>query len=151
MLSRKNSGSFSPVFLCWREGIDYLDYLAAQFESDRDRGFTQFGPHRADLRIRICAIDARDILSRGQQKLLVATLVLAQCRQLAQQDTSAVILVDDLPAELDPEKRQALLRALEKTGAQVFVTGTEMGLFEGANYSEAGVFHVEQGQVKSLA
>lgn len=134
----------------WKEGVHYPDYLSAQYESDRERGFTQFGPHRADLKIRIGGVEAKDVLSRGQQKLLVATLILAQCQQLSQQDTSTVILVDDLPAELDPDKRQALMQALSKTGAQVFVTGTEMSLFEGADFTDSGVFHVEHGQVKSL-
>jgi DNA replication and repair protein RecF len=134
----------------WREGLSYPDYLAAQYESDRERGFTQFGPHRADMRLRVEGLDARDVLSRGQQKLLVATLVLAQCQQMASRDTSTVILVDDLPAELDSDKRKALLDALEKTGAQIFVTGTENALFEGANFSQSGVFHVEHGRVKTL-
>jgi len=134
----------------WREGPGYGEYLAAQFDSDKERGFTQFGPHRADMRLRVGSQDARDVLSRGQQKLLVATLVLAQCQQMAAQNTSTVILVDDLPAELDSDKRRALLGALEDTGAQIFVTGTEQGLFEGANFSRAGVFHVEQGKVKTL-
>jgi DNA replication and repair protein RecF len=134
----------------WKEGLGYGEYLAAQFDSDKDRGFTQFGPHRADMRLRVGSQDARDMLSRGQQKLLVATLVLAQCQQVAAQNTSTVILVDDLPAELDSDKREALLDALENTGAQIFVTGTEKGLFEGASFSQAGVFHVEQGKVKTL-
>ncbi|MEE8378790.1 MAG: DNA replication/repair protein RecF [Gammaproteobacteria bacterium] len=134
----------------WREGPGYGEYLAAQFDSDKERGFTQFGPHRADMRLRVGSQDARDVLSRGQQKLLVATLVLAQCQQMAAQNTSTVILVDDLPAELDSDKRKALLGALEDTGAQIFVTGTEKGLFGGADFSQAGVFHVEQGRVQTL-
>jgi DNA replication and repair protein RecF len=134
----------------WREGLDYPDYLAAQYDSDKERGFTQFGPHRADMRLRVEGLDARDVLSRGQQKLLVATLVLAQCQQMASQDTSTIILVDDLPAELDSDKRKSLLGALENTGAQIFVTGTEKGLFEGANFSQTGVFHVKQGRVQTL-
>ena len=134
----------------WREGISYPDYLAAQYDSDKERGFTQFGPHRADMRMRVEGLDARDVLSRGQQKLLVATLVLSQCQQMAAQDTSTVILVDDLPAELDSEKRKAFLDALKNTGAQIFVTGTEKDLFEGADFSQAGVFHVKQGRVKVL-
>jgi len=134
----------------WKEGLPYPDYLAAQFDSDKERGFTQFGPHRADMRLRVGSLDARDVLSRGQQKLLVATLVLAQCQQMAAQNTSTVILVDDLPAELDSDKRKALLSALENTGAQIFVTGTEKNLFEGANLSQAGLFHVEQGRVQTL-
>jgi DNA replication and repair protein RecF len=131
----------------WREGVSYLDYLRAQYDSDRDRGFTQFGPHRADMRLRIDGHEARDILSRGQQKLLVAILVLAQCQQLASRDLSTVILVDDLPAELDADKRRALLGALEKTGAQIFVTGTESALFEDADFTHAGMFHVEHGRI----
>jgi DNA replication and repair protein RecF len=68
---------------------------------------------------------------------------------MASQDTSTIILVDDLPAELDSEKREALLDALKKTGAQIFVTGTEKGLFEGANFSHSGVFHVKQGRIET--
>jgi len=134
----------------WRSGMSYEDYLSAQYESDKERGFTQFGPHRADLRIRIADKNAQDVLSRGQQKLLVATLILAQCRLLEDGYSSAVILVDDLPAELDTEKRQALLRALAETGAQIFVTGTEKELFEGADFGEAGMFHVKQGRIEKL-
>lgn len=134
----------------WKVGMSYEEYLAAQYESDRERGFTQFGPHRADLRIRIDDVNVQDVLSRGQQKLLVATLILAQCRLLLDKDTSATILVDDLPAELDSEKRLALLKALGDTGAQVFVTGTEKSLFQGAEEVKAGVFHVEQGSIERL-
>ncbi|WP_455198194.1 DNA replication/repair protein RecF [Kaarinaea lacus] len=130
----------------WRAENDYGDYLAAQYESDRERGFTQFGPHRADLKIRINGVEAKEVLSRGQQKLLVASLILAQCEQLSHQETSTVVLVDDLPAELDPERRQALLTALVNTRAQVFITGTEMSLFSGEHIAASGVFHVEQGQ-----
>jgi DNA replication and repair protein RecF len=80
----------------------------------------------------------------------VAALRLAQCQLLVEGDTSATILVDDLPAELDTEKRQALLKALAETGAQIFVSGTEMSLFEGADFSRSSVFHVEQGSIKRL-
>jgi DNA replication and repair protein RecF len=134
----------------WREGTDYLDYLDSHYESDRDRGFTQFGPHRADIKLKVNGVDTRDVLSRGQQKLLVANLILSQCRYLQSHDTSAVILVDDLPAELDTYRRRELLQALQDTGAQVFVTGTEKALFEGADFSQAGLFHVEHGSLKRL-
>lgn len=130
----------------WRQGSDYASYLQEQFESDRDRGFTQFGPHRADLRIRIEGQDARDYLSHGQQKVLVANLILAQCRQITSQDTSAVILVDDLPAELDAHTRTTLLKTLHDTQAQVFITATDSSVFE-LNHQENGVFHVEHGRL----
>ncbi|HHI93074.1 MAG TPA: DNA replication/repair protein RecF [Gammaproteobacteria bacterium] len=130
----------------WREGEAYADYLAAQYVSDKERGFTQFGPHRADLRIRIQGVDAREYLSRGQQKVLVALLVLAQCEQMRMRDTSVVVLVDDLPSELDTEKRNILMQSLTETGAQIFLTGTDRSLFPLDN-SEHGMFHVEQGRV----
>lgn len=135
----------------WREGTEYPEYLRTHYDSDRERGFTQYGPHRADIKFKINGVDTRDVLSRGQQKLLVANLILAQCRYLLVHDTSAVILVDDLPAELDPERRQELLQALQETGAQIFVTGTEKSLFEGADFTKSGLFHVEHGTVKRLS
>ena len=130
----------------WRDGANYLSYLSAQYQSDKERGFTQFGPHRADLRIRIDGTDARDFLSRGQQKVLVSMLILAQCRQITSQEVSAVVLVDDLPAELDAGIRETLLHQLEKTHAQVFLTGTDASLFS-FDQKSCGVFHVEHGQV----
>ncbi len=132
----------------WRQGSDYASYLQGQYASDRDRGFTQFGPHRADLRIRISGQDARDFLSHGQQKVLVANLILAQCRQISTQDTSAVILVDDLPAELDVNTRATLLKTLRDTQAQVFITATDSSFFELNNVNHE-LFHVEHGQILS--
>lgn len=133
----------------WREGESYADYLAAQYASDKERGFTQFGPHRADLRLRLQGVEARDYLSRGQQKILVAALVLAQCDQMRAQETSVVVLVDDLPSELDAEKRSALLASLRVTGAQVFLTGTDASLFP-RKQSSHGMFHVERGQIQAV-
>ena len=132
----------------WRDRTDYLSYLAAQYSSDKERGFTQFGPHRADLRIRIDGTDARDYLSRGQQKILVASLILAQCRQITSQDISAVVLVDDLPAELDGGVRETLVNLLENSEAQIFLTGTDPSLFS-IDEKSSGVFHVEHGRICS--
>jgi DNA replication and repair protein RecF len=132
----------------WRNGVDYATYLTEQYQSDKDRGFTQFGPHRADLRIRINSMDARDFLSRGQQKVLVANLILAQCQQMNAQGNSVVVLVDDLPAELDVDIRETLLQTLVDTKAQVFLTATDSTIFK-TNQMACGVFHVEHGQIRA--
>jgi len=134
----------------WREGEHYADYLSAQYASDKERGFTQFGPHRADLRIRIQGVDAREYLSRGQQKILVAVLVLAQCEQMRVQDTSVVVLVDDLPSELDAEKRNILLHLLTETRAQIFLTGTDSLLFPLENTVHE-MFHVKHGRIHAAS
>lgn len=132
----------------WREGESYSDYLASQFSSDKERRFTQYGPHRADLRIRIDGIDAREYLSRGQQKIFVAALILAQCEHLRNEGKSIVLLVDDLPSELDAAKRAKLMSYLSETEAQVFLTGTDQALFpETRRGGEDGLFHVKQGVV----
>ena len=132
----------------WRSGVDYETYLTEQYQSDKDRGFTQFGPHRADLRIRINSMDARDYLSRGQQKVLVANLILAQCHQMSAQGNSVVVLVDDLPAELDADIRETLLQTLAATKAQVFLTATDPKIFK-TDQIACGVFHVEHGQIRA--
>lgn len=137
----------------WRDGEHFADYLASQFDSDKERGFTQFGPHRSDLRIKVKGVAAREYLSRGQQKALVASLILAQCQQMHSNEKSVVVLVDDLPSELDSEKRQVLVDSLAATNAQVFLTATEDTLFpkEGV-LAEANhqVFHVEQGNIRAV-
>ena len=99
------------------------------------------------MRIRIDGVDARDYLSRGQQKVLVAILILSQCRQITAQGISATVLVDDLPAELDAGIRDKLLMLLANTQAQVFITSTDPALFSIDN-EVSGVFHVEHGQVR---
>ncbi|MFG1490899.1 DNA replication/repair protein RecF, partial [Oceanospirillum sp. HFRX-1_2] len=84
----------------WERGSDCLDVLRHNREKDWALGFTQSGPHRADLRIRVNKLPAVDVLSRGQQKLVVCALLLAQGR-LMQKMTGkqSIYLVDDLPAE----------------------------------------------------
>jgi DNA replication and repair protein RecF len=134
----------------WREEVDYAEYLQQQFDSDLARGFTQFGPHRADLRFKVGNSNARDLLSRGQQKVFVASLILAQCRQLTDTHTTPVILIDDLPSELDENKRSSLLSLLASTGSQVFITATDPMLFDHDIVSSGSVFHVEQGVVKPV-
>ena len=124
-----------------------MGYLKSHLDSDIDRGYTQFGPHRADLRIQTSKGNAKEILSRGQQKLCVASLVLAQCQQISSLGKQAIILVDDLAAELDEGNRKSLLLALQQTGSQIFITGTDDSLYPDVP-TEAKVFHVKQGLVK---
>jgi recombinational DNA repair ATPase RecF len=63
-------------------------------------------------------------------------------------ETDTVMLVDDLPAELDGENRERLLHELKKSGLQVYVTGVEKGLFQGGLVER--LFHVEHGQIMDV-
>ena len=79
--------------------------LSSAIERDKRYGITHSGPHRADLKITVNGHSAGSVLSRGQQKLVVSAMRLAQCALLdQQQQKKTILLIDDLPAEIDPEE-----------------------------------------------
>jgi DNA replication and repair protein RecF len=133
----------------WDEDEDYAAILADYYQEEYRFGHTQFGPHRADLDINIDGIAVKHFLSRGQQKLLVCAMILAQGMLLAKQSNKGVIyLVDDLPAELDSLGRQKLISLLAKQKTQVFITAIEKEtICDLIDQSDVPmkVFHVEHG------
>lgn len=140
----------------WDREKDYASVLAEGFERDRKQGFTQAGSHRADLRITVKGYPAADVLSRGQQKLLVCALKIAQGYVFSQiTQRRCVYLIDDLPAELDEHYRALLVRWLDAMGTQTFVTGVEQQVLLDAwrqlPATEIKMFHVEQGRVKAVS
>jgi len=125
--------------------------LRRGLERDRRSGFTSMGPHRGDLRLRWAGRPAAEQLSRGQQKLVVAALKLAQMELLKESANKAcVILVDDLPAELDREHRAKFLKLLAATDAQAFITATEKELVDVSSWPDHKMFHVEHGTVAEM-
>ncbi|MCS2607741.1 DNA replication/repair protein RecF [Halomonas dongshanensis] len=117
--------------------------------SDKQMGFTQQGPQRADLRIRFNKLPAIEVLSRGQQKLVVSALKLAQGRFLERStQRHCVYLVDDLPAELDGRHRQRFCQLLEEMQCQAFITSVEPSALKGHWQSTTPVemFHVKQDE-----
>ncbi|MEJ2179202.1 MAG: DNA replication/repair protein RecF [Gammaproteobacteria bacterium] len=120
-------------------------------DSDRRKGFTHVGPHRADLQILVGKVRAKDIVSRGQQKMLAAIMKIAQIKYLAEteQGVDIVLLVDDLSAELDTEFRTILLSMVSELKVQIFLTATELGALDSdaLNENSDSMFHVEQGSV----
>jgi DNA replication and repair protein RecF len=124
--------------------------LSASFSRDLQVGYTQYGPHRADLPVLLENTPAQDILSQGQQKLVTCALHLAQ-GLLLQQKTgiSPIYLIDDLPAELDEGKRAVVSATLHQLDAQVFVTGiTIEELSDLADSENRALFHVEHGKIQ---
>jgi DNA replication and repair protein RecF len=134
----------------WDDDTSLGDALAASHPRNRRHGTTTVGAHRADLIIRADGVIARDRVSRGQQKVLAAALILAQIRCLARLSdrTETCLLLDDPAAELDVDKLGKLLRAIDETPAQLVVCSvTEAGL----NGIDIGrKFHVEQGEFGSM-
>ncbi|MBD3610126.1 MAG: DNA replication/repair protein RecF [Gammaproteobacteria bacterium] len=136
----------------WKQGSGYFDYLRLHHEQDRESGYTRYGPHRAELSIRVSGMPAAERVSRGQQKLLACALRLAQVEHLKQRrDVNSVLMVDDLPAELDSERRGRFLEMLRQLETQVFVTATESSLISNReSWNRIKMFHVEHGRVTEV-
>ncbi len=133
----------------WAADLSLTETLAAGLRRDRQFGSTQAGPHRAELVIRAEGVRAQDRVSRGQHKVLAASLILAQSRVFSQV-TGRVpcLLLDDLAAELDTTHLTRLLDLLlSQPGQLLFTAITPAGLPAGL-LQAARVFHVEQGQVR---
>lgn len=137
----------------WDKNQDLLACLLAGRQKDKEQGFTQTGPQRADLRVTVQGRPAIDVLSRGQQKLVVSALKLAQGELLAKKrNKRCVYLIDDLPAELDEDHRQIFCRVLEEQASQVFITSVDQSALN-LDWKEPQQhfwFHVEQGQIRPL-
>ncbi|NKF51862.1 DNA replication/repair protein RecF [Shewanella sp. WXL01] len=133
----------------WDSKTEYLQHLENQYPRDLASGFTGSGPHKADLRLRVGSLPAQDALSRGQLKLLVCALRIAQGKLLKQQlNKNSIYLVDDLPSELDAKHRQLLLKQLTETGAQIFVTAIDpAAIVDSLSSPPDRMFHVEHGKI----
>lgn len=138
----------------WNEHLSLAEALDDKLEQDMKHGFTSVGPGKAEWQIKVKShsqkVDARERLSRGQLKLLVAALRLVQGAHYQRKKGQACIyLVDDLPAELDPVRQAKLCEALRRSGSQVFVTAIEKEeLLPHFNDTSTQVFHVEHGAIQ---
>jgi len=140
----------------WDKHKDYAQVLQDSFERDKRLGITHAGSHRAELRITLNGQDAAEILSRGQQKLLVCALKIAQGLVFSQvTGRKCIYLVDDLPAELDEQHRQRLVDWLYRMDTQVFITGVEQQALLAGWLDKPEItpkmFHVEHGRVSCSA
>lgn len=122
-------------------------------EKDIERRFTQPGPHRADIKLTLYGLPARESLSRGQQKLLVIAMYLAQIQTLMEaKQRKTVVLIDDVTAELDKENLTRVFNKLLMLDAQAIVTLLNDSVLEQLkqNHSSYKMFHVEHGQMTEL-
>lgn len=138
----------------WNDSVAYADVLLKNLAHDLALGYTKAGPHRADLLVNMAHALARDILSAGQQKLLVCAMILAQGLVFEQRlNRKLLYLVDDLPAELDSSSRTWLMRALAAQQAQIFVTVVEEKILDEMVATVTGpikLFHVKHGEINEM-
>jgi len=130
----------------WPAEFSIAEALDAGIERDRQRGSTQCGPHRADLKLGFDEHRAKKTVSRGQQKLLSCALILAASQIVTlERQQAPLLLLDDPAAELDSESLARLLEAISETDGQIIATSLkpDHDLFQ----RPTRVFHVEQGNI----
>ncbi len=142
----------------WPEAQSLQESLLASIDNDRKLGYTQHSPNRADIVIKHGSKLAAECLSRGQKKLLVYALALAQVETLAHllkqqsRDIKILVLIDDFGAELDIKNQNLLLETLTRCNSQAVITGTELNwLNQVLGADRCALFHVEQGKTSLLA
>ncbi len=107
----------------WSNEKELLEVLNSHYEQDKRFGVTHYGPHRADLKFKANGMPAQDILSRGQQKILICMIKLAQGILFSEEhQTPCIYLVDDITSELDKIFLKLFLEQLLSLKAQTFIT-----------------------------
>jgi DNA replication and repair protein RecF len=136
-------------FKGWAQDVSLAEALVASKARDESKRLTHPGPHRADVIIRMNGRPAREVLSRGQQKLVAVAMTLAQLNLLQQAtQTTPTLLLDDPAAELDGDHLKRFIEQVMRLRSQLVLTSlhSESHLFGTPNR----VFHVEQGGVKPV-
>ena len=128
---------------------DLRTALARRRGIDAAAGAATDGPHRADLLVRHAAKDLpADQCSTGEQKALLIGLVLANARLMAvDRGAPPLLLLDEVAAHLDEQRRAALFDAVSDLGAQAWMTGTDAVLFRDLG-SRAQWLRVQDGAVQ---
>ena len=106
------------------------------------------GPHRSDLDV-FHLVKQREACScsTGEQKALLIALILGGLRvQAAEKAGLPVLLLDEVGAHLDEEKKHALFATLTALGVQYWLTGTEKSVFRSL-HGQANWFHVENARI----
>lgn len=134
----------------WSDDHNLESELARTLKRDRLYRNTVSGPHRAELLIKQGNEEIRHVFSRGQQKLFIYLLKIAQANHLnSERNIRSVFLCDDLPSELDEKNRASICRELLDSGYQVFATSV-VTLDEEFKSLQSRVFHVEHGKVRQV-
>jgi DNA replication and repair protein RecF len=120
--------------------------LAERVESDLERGFTGHGPHRDDLGFKREGRELRAYGSRGQQRLGLLALLLAEREELeSERGAAPLLLLDDVMSELDAHRRERLTTLLRR-GGQAVITTTELAHVPGAEEADVARIAIDDGR-----
>ena len=133
----------------WARDQSFAEALLHSRSHDQSSGATQVGPHRAELSIRLNGVGVKDRISRGQQKLLAAALLMAQLKLFPEDAlVQPSLLLDDPAAELDDDRLTGLIREVSAHSVQLVVTTLH------SEFSAFGTpgrrFRVDAGRVEAV-
>lgn len=130
----------------WNKDLSYDVFLKEKIKEDLLAGFTRYGTHRGELKISFKNNLARDILSRGQKKIVIICLILAQFKYLINFDNRRehnILLLDDIDSELDESNLSILFKILHTFNCQILVTTTNKLKYNFIKKNDHKLFHLE--------
>ena len=127
----------------------FTEALASLRQEEIARGFTTIGPHRDELRFLVNGVDLGIYGSRGQVRTAILALKLAEVAWMkAKTSHWPVLLLDEVLAELDVQRREDLLARLADC-QQSLLTTTDLNLFTPTFIQKATLWRVQEGRVKT--
>jgi len=134
----------------WDRTQPLLQQLEGEVQRDVGFGYTGVGPHRADIKFVFNRKPVAEVFSRGQLKTMIAALYVAQIRVFRRfNPRNCILLIDDLPSELDQNSLQLLCKWLSATpNLQIFITSVDLRTtLSNWPHKDYKLFHVKQGQI----
>ncbi|HEY9706856.1 MAG TPA: DNA replication/repair protein RecF [Oculatellaceae cyanobacterium] len=134
------------------EGVQeaFLDKIQLRRIPERTHATTLVGPHRDEVEFTINQTPARSYGSQGQQRTLVLALKLAELKLIEEVvGEPPLLLLDDVLAELDLNRQNQLLEAIQDR-FQTLITTTHLGAFDSQWLNSSQILSVEAGQISSF-
>jgi DNA replication and repair protein RecF len=129
----------------WSKEQTFKDYLFSHLDEDIKYSTTRFSTHRCELKINYKNYAAKDILSRGQKKIVIICLILAQISYLKEKTdiNNFILLLDDIDSELDETNLNLLFKILNEIRAQTFITTTDRNNFQNFTTADSDIKYFE--------
>jgi len=141
-------------FRGWNSKKALHDILLEYKEREIIKGYSQAGPQKFDVRILHRGLPIENSLSRGQQKLFLLALTLAQSKLIEKvKQVKPILLIDDVGAELDAHSRGRLAEALNSLESQVIISAIEKNVLDNLIPTDNNfkMFHVEHGKLSAMS
>lgn len=138
----------------WSYRKELIDLLQESEHRERKQGFSQYGAQKFDLKFLIEGESIETQLSRGQQKLFLLALTLAQTSLIKQvKQVKPILLVDDIGAELDINSRILLASAIEEMDCQIIMSAIDKNVLDVILpiLNKFKMFHVEHGKLSEIS